>query len=99
MKEEKRAQMKDVLQQMGYADDEGRAVVEDHTSRAAGPNPYHASVMKMLCDSLNEKLQPIGLNLIDASIGWRKDKSAEEVCAELQRIGLITKRSMQVEAA
>ncbi len=99
MQEEKRAQMKDVLQQMGYAEDEGRAVIKDHTSRAAGPNPYHASVMKMLCDSLNQKLKPIGLRLINASIGWEKDKSAEEVYAELQRIGLITKRSMQVEAA
>ena len=100
MKDEvKKAQMQDVLQQMGYADDEGRAVIEDRTSRAVGPNPYRASVTKMLCDSLNKQLQPIGLALTSVSLGWRTDKSAEEVCTELRRIGLITKRSMQVEAA
>ena len=90
--------MQNVLQQMGYADDEGRAVIEDRTSRAAGPNPYRASVTKILCDSLNEKLQPVGLALTNVSVGWRTDKSAEVVHAELRRIGLITKRSMQVEA-
>ena len=91
--------MKDVLQQMGYADDEGRAVIEDHASRATGANPSHATVMKILCDSLSEKLKPIGLDLRHVRLGWETDKSAEEVYAELRRIGLITKRSMQVEAA
>jgi hypothetical protein len=90
----KRERMKDVLKQLVNADDEERAVVADHTSRVAGPSPYEAGVTKMLCDSLNKKLQPVGLILKNATLGWRTDKSAEEVCAELRRIGLITQRSV-----
>jgi|SRR5579859_5734618 len=90
----KREQMKEVLKQIGYAHDEGRAVIESRTSRATGPSPYQAGVTKMLCDSLNRKLMPIGIALTNATLGWLTDKSAEEVCTQLRRIGLITERSV-----
>jgi len=87
--ETKRAQMQDVLQQIGYVDDEGRAVVEDHNSRAIGPDGASASVIKILCEALDAKLQTVGLVLAGASIGWRTDESAEQVYAKLRNMQLI----------
>lgn len=90
MKEEaKRAQMQDVLQQIGYVDDEGRAVVGDHHSRAVGPDGASTSVIKILCEALDAKVQTVGLSLVNACVGWRTDESAEQVYAKLRNMQII----------
>jgi hypothetical protein len=89
MKEEtRRAQMQDVLQ-LGYADDEGRAVVEDRNSRTTGPNPEKASVIKMLLDSFDQRLKPVGLILTNACVSWETDESPEQVYDKLRQMQLI----------
>jgi len=81
--------MQDVLQQIGYVDDEGRAVVADHNSQAVGSDGASASVIKILCDALDAKLQTVGLHLVNACVGWQTDESAEQVYAKLRNMQLI----------
>jgi hypothetical protein len=88
----KQVQVKDGLQQ-GYADDEGRAVVEDRNSRAIGPTPEKASVIKMLLDSFAEKLEGVGLILADAGVSWETDESPEQVYGKLRQLQLISVES------
>ena len=52
MDENNRVQMKDLHTQIGYVDDEGRAVVEDVHSRTVGPDAGMASVIKVACSTL-----------------------------------------------
>ncbi len=89
MNEQKRVQLKDVLQR-GYADGQGRAVVEDARSRAIGPNPEKASLIKMLLDSFSDKLQTVGLRLGQVGISWETDESPDAVCHKLRQMNLIS---------
>jgi hypothetical protein len=86
--------MQDVLQQLGKEDDQGRAVVKDSTSRAAGPNPAKASVVKILLDSFADKLQTAGLRLGSVGIRWETDDSADQVADKLRQMHLIPERSL-----
>jgi len=89
----KKVQMQDGLQQLGYADGEGRAVVADRNSRAIGPTPEGASVIKMLLDSFAEKLEGVGLILTDAGVFWETDESPERVYEKLRQAQLISVES------
>jgi hypothetical protein len=89
----KRAQMQDVLQQLGYADGEGLAVVGDRKSRTTGPTPDKASVIKMLLDTFDERLKSVGLTLTSACVSWVTDESAEHVHRKLRQQQLIPEKS------
>ena|ERR1700733_872816 len=90
--ETKRAQMQEVLQQLGYADDEGRAVVEDRNSRTTGPTPGKAAVIKMLLDSFDDKLKTIGLTLKSACVSWDTDESPEQVYEKLRQMQFVAEQ-------
>ena len=95
----KPVRLQDVLQQLSSVDNQGRAVVEDSRSRAAGPSPEKASVIKMLLDAFADKLQTAGLDLGNVRIRWATDESAAQVCAKLRQMQLIPERSPSGDAA
>jgi hypothetical protein len=89
----KREQMQDVLKIVGGAvshDSAARPVMEDQDSRAIGPTPEKATVIKALLDSFSDALRRVGLNLVNAHILWESDESAEQIYDRLRGMNFIS---------
>jgi hypothetical protein len=66
------------------------AVVEDQDSRAFGPTPEMAAVIKSLCDTFSDTLKRVGLELGAVHIGWGGTESPEQVYDRLRGMRLIS---------
>lgn len=78
--------MQDVLRAM--SDNADPHVVEDNASSVSGGNPEMGVVVKKLLDSFSARIEPAGLVLAHARVGWQSDVSAGEVAETLERLGL-----------
>ena len=66
------------------------SVVEDIDSLGRGPDPERAAVTKAILDTLNDRLQQLGLAVVSANLGWRADQSAEQIYDRLRGMRLIS---------
>jgi hypothetical protein len=66
------------------------SVVEDLDSRASGPTPESAAVIKSLCDTFGDNLKRVGLELGTVGICWGSTESPEQVYDRLRGMRLIS---------
>ncbi len=86
----KREQMKDMIPTLTQRGN--RCVARDSFSEADGPQPKRALLTKLLLDCFNAKIQPLGLSLVHARLGWDSGTSPDEAFAKLQQLGLLDQR-------
>lgn len=87
MKQEaKRARLQDILRAM--SDNSDQQVTEDSVRRVSGGSSDMNAVVQKLLDSFSARIEPAGLILARARVGWKSDASVDEVAETLERLGL-----------
>jgi hypothetical protein len=87
-KETKRARVQDIVR--AIAENSDPTVVENG-SRVSGGTLEMNEVVQRLLDSFGARIEPAGLLLAHARVGWKSDASPTEVAETLERLGLFAR--------